>query len=130
MGIDSNSAVPIYLQIADDIRRAIAAGVYQPGEMIPSIRAMSLKMTVNPNTVQRSYEQLEREGLVMARKGLGLFVTDKGARHALSQSESALADAFADALRAALAAGIPPERVAEIYTAAWNGASLPTRVKK
>ena len=62
MNIDPTSAVPIYQQIADDIRQAIAAGVYKPGEMIPSIRATSLKTTVNPNTVQRTYELLEREG--------------------------------------------------------------------
>jgi DNA-binding transcriptional regulator YhcF (GntR family) len=61
LGIDTHSSVPVYQQIADEIRRAIAAGVYQPGEMIPSIRATSLKMSVNPNTVQRAYEQLDRE---------------------------------------------------------------------
>jgi GntR family transcriptional regulator len=130
LGIDSNSSVPIYRQIADEIRRAIAAGVYQPGEMIPSIRATSLKMTVNPNTVQRAYEQLDREGLVQARAGLGLFVTSKGVRHAQSKSEEALTTAFSQAIRAALAAGMPPERVAEIYAAAWNEADHSTRVRK
>jgi GntR family transcriptional regulator len=130
LSIDSNSAVPIFQQIADEIRRAIAAGVYQPGEPIPSIRATSLKMTVNPNTVQRAYEQLEREGLVQARKGLGLFVTNKGVQHAQSKSESALTAAFAQAIRSALAAGMPPQRVAELYAAAWNHANHPTKVQK
>lgn len=130
MGIDSNSSVPVYQQIADEIRRAIAAGVYLPGEMIPSIRATSLKMSVNPNTVQRAYEQLDREGLVQARAGLGLFVTNQGVRHAQSKSEDDLTTAFTRAIRAALAAGMPPERVAKIYTAAWNEANQSTRVRK
>lgn len=130
MSIDTNSAIPIFQQIADDIRRAIAAGVYQPGEPIPSIRATSLKLSVNPNTVQRAYERLERDGLVQVRKGLGLFVTDKGTRHAQSKSETALTAAFTDAIRAALAAGMEPERVAEIYKTAWNEANHPTRVRK
>lgn len=130
MSIDTNSAIPIFQQIADDIRRAIAAGVYQPGESIPSIRATSLKLSVNPNTVQRAYEQLERDGLVQARKGLGLFVTDKGTRHAQSKSETALTAAFTQAIRAALAAGMESQRVAEIYKTAWNEANHPTRVRK
>ena len=129
MSIDPTSAVPIYRQIADDIRQAIAAGVYKPGEMIPSIRATSLKTTVNPNTVQRTYEVLEREGLVRARKGLGMFVTARGAKQAQTRSEEAVSTAFAQGIRAAIAAGIPPDKVMTAFRKAWRTVRKEERLK-
>lgn len=129
MNIDPTSAVPIYQQIADDIRQAIAAGVYKPGEMIPSIRATSLKTTVNPNTVQRAYELLEREGLVRARKGLGMFVTTRGAKQAQTRSEEAVSAAFAQGIRAAVAAGIPPTKVMTAFRKAWRKMRKEERLK-
>ena len=120
MSIDPASSTPIYQQIADEIRRAVAAGVYKTGEMIPSIRVMSLKTTVNPNTVQRAYELLEREGLVRARQGLGMFVTQRGAKAAQTRSEQAVSAAFAQGIRAALAAGIPAAKVMTAFRQAWR----------
>jgi GntR family transcriptional regulator len=111
MSIDANSPVPVFLQIAEHIRRAVAAGVYRPGELIPSQRAMALELTVNPNTVQRAYEVLEREGLVRARKGVGMLVTDEGVRAARDTAEAGVHEAFVQGIRAARAAGIPMERV-------------------
>lgn len=80
--IDAHSSVPIFVQIADHTRRAVAAGMYRAGEPIPSLRALAVALVVNPNTVQRAYDQLEREGLIEARKGLGMFVTADGAADA------------------------------------------------
>ena len=71
MRIDPGSHVPIYLQIADEIRAAVAAGVYRPGEVLPSLRAMAIDVHVNPNTVQRAYDELEREGLSMRNAARG-----------------------------------------------------------
>jgi len=73
MKIDPSSHVPIYLQIADAVRAAVAAGVYRPGEMLPSLRAMAIQIHVNPNTVQRAYDALEREGLIHSQRGRGLL---------------------------------------------------------
>ena len=78
MNIDPGSHVPIYLQIAGAVRAAVAAGVYRPGEVLPSLRAMATEVHVNPNTVQRAYDELEREGLIYSQRGRGLFVAEKG----------------------------------------------------
>ena len=78
MKIDPRSHVPIYLQIADEIRAAVAAGIYRPGEALPSLRAAAVEIQVNPNTVQRAYDELEREGLIYSQRGRGLFVCEKG----------------------------------------------------
>ena len=120
MSIDPNSPVPVYLQIVDHIRRAVAAGIYHPGELIPSQRALALQQTVNPNTVQRAYEVLEREGLVRARKGVGMYVTEQGVAVAQSKAEEMLCAAFTQAIRAALAARIPAERIRAGFEKAWQ----------
>ncbi len=106
MRIDPGSHVPIYLQIAEGVRGGIAAGVYRPDEAIPSLRALALQVQVNPNTVQRAYDLLLREGLVYAQRGKGLFVAQQSADPAQSHAEGALHEALEDAIRAARAAGI------------------------
>jgi len=62
--ISPSSHVPIYLQIAAEIRSAVAAEVYRPGEALPSLRNMAIELQVNPNTVQRAYDELVRDGLI------------------------------------------------------------------
>ena len=127
MSIDSNSPVPIYQQIGDYIRRAIAAGVYRPGEMTPSLRALALELTVNPNTVQRAYEQLEREGLIQARKGVGMVVTENGARSAQDKSAAAVYSAFDQGIRAGRAANMPPHRIRSAFDKAWTDVGAEAR---
>ena len=127
MSIDTNSPVPIYRQIADHIRRAVAAGVYRPGEMIPSLRALALELVVNPNTVQRAYEELEREGLIHARKGLGMFVTKHGRATARSKSEAAVRSAFLQGIRSGQAANMPPPRIRGAFEKAWKEVNAETR---
>ncbi len=108
MPLDPHSPVPVYLQIAEHIRSGVVTGVYQPGEMIPSLRALALELVVNPNTIQRAYETLEREGLIQARKGLGMIVTAHGAAGARARSEAAIQATFAKAIRAARRLAMPP----------------------
>jgi GntR family transcriptional regulator len=118
MQIDPASHVPIYLQIADGIRAAVAAGVYRPGEPVPSLRAMATAIHVNPNTVQRAYDELEREGLIYSQRGRGLFVSTQAAASAQSRTGDGLGRAFDDAIRAAQRAGMSPEQIAEFFAAA------------
>lgn len=74
--IDPDSGVPVYLQISRTIRRSIALGSLRGGEQVPSVREVAEMLTVNPNTVAKAYQLLEREGIVATRKGIGTFVLD------------------------------------------------------
>lgn len=65
---------PISKQIVDAIRMKIATGELAPGSKIPSVRGLAMQLTINTNTVARAYAKLTEEGLIEARKGLGLFV--------------------------------------------------------
>lgn len=76
MGLHINTAsrLPIYQQLAQQIREAIARGELQPEANLPSVRQLSRELVVNPNTVARAYTELEREGLLISRPGRGIFV--------------------------------------------------------
>lgn len=68
--------LPIYVQIMDYLKRKIATGEINGGEKLPSVRELSKDLKVNPNTVQRSYQELEREDLVYTQRGMGTFVAE------------------------------------------------------
>ncbi len=74
--IDASSRVPIYRQLADQIREAVARGQLAQDERLPSVRELSKQLTINPNTVARVYTELEREGVLNTRPGLGVFVAE------------------------------------------------------
>ncbi len=74
--IDPTSKLPIYRQLAQQIREAVARGKLRPGEQLPSVRDLSRSLVVNPNTVARVYTELEREGVLHTRQGLGAFVAE------------------------------------------------------
>ena len=76
--IDTTSSTPVYAQIVDQVRRAIATGTLKGGDTLPSLRETALKLRVNPLTVGKAYKQLEQEGLVETRQGLGSFITWSG----------------------------------------------------
>lgn len=66
---------PIYGQIKDGLRRMIVSGALEPGEKLPSIRAMAVDLAINPNTIQRAYNELEGEGYIYSVPGKGSFAT-------------------------------------------------------
>ncbi len=72
--IDAAARQPIYRQIVEQVREAVARGRVSPEERLPSVRELSRTLVVNPNTVARAYSELEREGLLNTRQGLGVFV--------------------------------------------------------
>lgn len=67
---------PIYTQLIDRLRRAIAAGEYPSGSRLPAVRELAAEAGINPNTVQRALGELEREGLIYAQRTAGRYVTD------------------------------------------------------
>lgn len=117
MHVDPSSHVPIYLQIVEGIRDRVAAGVLRSGEALPSLRALALQLHVNPNTVQRAYDELAREGLIYARRGRGLFVAQAGATAARNGSAESVRQTFAEGIRTAQAAGMGTAEIRKAFEA-------------
>ncbi|MCT8977099.1 GntR family transcriptional regulator [Clostridium sp. CX1] len=76
MGVDFNTKIPIYMQIMNLIKRDIVTGKLKPGDKIPSVREMATELQVNPNTLQRAYQELERLGITYTQRGMGTFVRE------------------------------------------------------
>ncbi len=115
MPVDPHSHVPIYEQIVEHIHGRITAGVFRPDEPLPSIRALALELVVNPNTVQRAYQELERQGVVYTQKGLGVFVASNGNVSARSRSEGAVRERFAQGIDLARAASLPDQTIRGLF---------------
>jgi GntR family transcriptional regulator len=77
--LDPKSGVPIYRQIQDQIRYGIASGKVRPGEQLPTVRALAVDLSVNPNTVIKAYTELERQGVLTTEQGSGTFVAPQPA---------------------------------------------------
>lgn len=77
MSIEFDNNLPIYLQIMTYLKKEIIIGKLLPGDKIPSVRELASELQINPNTVQRTFQELEREGIVETRRGLGRYVTSE-----------------------------------------------------
>ena len=88
--------MPIYMQIMNSIRDAIASGELAAGDKVPSVREFASEFEVNPNTMQRALMELEREGILVSERAIGRFVTDDRSRIDAMRREagSRAADAF------------------------------------
>jgi len=116
--IDPRSHVPIYLQIADEVRAAVAAGIYRPGEALPSLRVLAIDLQVNPNTVQRAYDELEREGLIYSQRGKGLFVAEQGAASAHRHALDRVTKSLQQGIQSAQSAGMDRRQIDDVFQSA------------
>ena len=76
--IDNQSRQAVYEQIVEQIEKYILSGILTDGDQLPSVRKLSVQLTVNPNTVQRAYTELERSGVIVTAPGRGAFVCEAG----------------------------------------------------
>ena len=74
--IDALSRQPVYEQIIDQLERLVLAGVIKPGEQIPSVRSLSVQLSINPNTIQKAYAELDRRGILCSVPGRGCYISE------------------------------------------------------
>ncbi len=76
--VSTADGVPLYLQIVNQVKHLSASGKLKPGDELPPVRTLGEQLLVNPNTVARAYRELEREGVLVTRRGAGTYVSDAG----------------------------------------------------
>ena len=85
--LDYRDSRPIYQQVKDTLRRHIVTGVLMPGEKLPSVRALASQLSINPNTIQRAYAELEAEGYIFSVTGKGNFVAEGNTQNPARREE-------------------------------------------
>jgi GntR family transcriptional regulator len=120
LAISPGSAVPIYRQIAQQIRAAIAQRHLRTGEQLPAVRPLAEELVVNPNTVARAYQELVRDGLVESRSGIGLFVLERRQIFSAEERTRRLGEAVEQLFHEALILDFPLGDVQALLEKKWN----------
>lgn len=116
--LDSRSGVPAYLQLVQQVRQAIRLGILRPGDQLPTVKEVVGMLTINPNTVLHAYRQLDLEGLVEGRRGVGTFVAAGPSTSPPADDLKALRSSLEQWLASARAAGLDDEDIRALFAEA------------
>lgn len=121
--INPDDPVPLGEQITYRVLYAIAKGVYQPGDKLPTVRETAVRLKVNPNTVSKAFRDLERDGILVSRRGSGVFVREGALETARARRQSLVLERFERAVGEALDAGLDAEEIQEVLVEALERAA-------
>src|SRR5471032_2971847 len=117
--LDHTSGVATYLQLVQQVHQALQLGLLEPGDQLPTAQQVVAKLAINPNTVLKAYRDLEREGLVRPRPGMGTFVVGS-----LPRTDPAAQTRFLNSMtkwiHSARAANLSPDDIEAIYRTAFR----------
>ena len=113
--LETRSGVPTYLQLVQQVRQAVRLGLLRPGDQLPTVKEVVGTLTINPNTVLHAYRQLDLEGLVEGRRGVGTFVAD-GAAPPPPDDMKDLRSALQRWINRARAAGLDDDQIATLFS--------------
>lgn len=126
IAIDTGSTQPIFDQVSQQIKFAIAAGAIRVNEMIPSVRELSRQLAINPNTVARAYRLLQDEGVVVSRRGMGLAVSEGARERCRIERRAVFEQMFRDFLDHAFRSRLAPEEIDAIIQKVRSRVSRPS----
>ena len=120
--LDSRSGVAPYLQVVQQVRRALRLGLLREGDQLPTVKDVVAHLAINPNTVLKAYRELEHEGLVAARPGVGTFVTATLATESLA-AHGPLRQDLHRWLAKARRAGLDDESIEALFLSTFRSAA-------
>ena len=115
------SGVPIYLQLMEQVKHAIATGALRPGEQLPGIRPVAEELVINPNTVAKAYRELEHEGVIELRQGAGAFVSDNAPSKKDAEKLRAAQAAVAVTVEKLRGRGVADDDIRRLFEAELSG---------
>jgi GntR family transcriptional regulator len=119
--LDGRSGVSPYLQVVQQVRQALRLGLLREGDQLPTVKDVVASLAINPNTVLKAYRELERDGLVAARQGVGTFVTRTLTDSSLAAHEPLRRD-LARWLAKARRAGLDEESIEALFARTFRAA--------
>src|SRR5512138_3148957 len=109
--LDDHSGVPVYRQIMDQVRGAVASGALHAGHQLPTVRQLAVDLAINPNTVVRAYRELEIRGVLDTQQGMGTFVSTQKVERDKAERQRQLNQLAGELLARAGAAGFTGQEV-------------------
>lgn len=113
--LEKHTGVAPYMQVVQQVRQALRLGLLQPGDQLPTVREVVTQIAINPNTVFKAYRELEHEGLVESRPGVGTFVLKSLTSSSPAEQET-LQEDLAQWLRKAFAIGLDSESISALFS--------------
>lgn len=117
--IVAGSTTPIYRQVVDQIRLAVVTGDLEPGDPLPSVRALAAQLVVNPNTIAKAYAELSRSGEIVSQRGRGMFIGHAAPTPAPSERRARLASEVERVIQQALLLGASQAEVLSLIREKW-----------
>ncbi|MBL8889688.1 MAG: GntR family transcriptional regulator [Planctomycetaceae bacterium] len=113
--IDPHNGVAIYEQLVRQVKFGVAEGTLRPGQLLPSARVLSQQLAINPNTINRAFQQLQAEGVLESVRGKGLAVCVRSLAACRKARQTLLEQRIREVLSEALHAGLPSDEVRELF---------------
>ena len=104
--VEYDSGIPVYRQIIHQTAAAVGAGTFKPGDQLPTIRALSERLNVNPNTVAKAYRELELKGIIVSERGSGSFIQAQPAASKVREKKAKLKRLYQRLLAEAAGSGL------------------------
>lgn len=122
INIDYRDRRPIYEQLVASVKRLIATDLLKPDEFLPSVRSLAGELGINPNTIQKAYAELERDGVITTIPGKGSIIL-KSARELKSSAAADLEKDLAAIVKRAKELSLSRDEIIELFDNIWNGGS-------
>ena len=118
--IDQNSGIPTLIQVKNRLSYLIGSGAYQEGDQLPTVRALAIDLDISYNTVNRAYQDLEREGYISTRRGRGTFVSQRKECGADRRTTTPVELVIDDMIRACMNEGLDDDDILAMVGARLN----------
>ena len=115
LSVDVDNGMPIYEQLVRQVKYAVAEGVVVPGQMIPSVRDVARQLAINPNTVQRAYQQLQSEEIIESWRGRGMAVCLGAKKQCQTDRQTLLGERLMAVIEEAVRSGLDSDRLREMF---------------
>jgi len=121
LNVDASSEVPIYVQVKNQIRLAVERGELAPGRQLPTVRDLAVELNINANTVARIYADLEREGYLVRRRGIGTFAAERTAHQGARPADPPGRSLLVETIRQLRALGYGKRQILELTSEILEG---------
>ena len=119
--IDGMSRTPVYEQIIEQVEKLITLGIMSPGDQLPSVRSVSIELSVNPNTIQKAYSELDAKGIAHSVPGRGCFIADN-AEEILRDAAKGNLSKLTELVREMLLLGVTEKEIREAVEKGFSSA--------